>query len=60
MDQSKHLFCPDERWFIMKGTYPMEELEAIDSFIRVYRLLVPSLTAERHLVEIKKNVNCDN
>ncbi|MFW0094906.1 MAG: hypothetical protein AB8Y83_03040 [Coxiella endosymbiont of Haemaphysalis qinghaiensis] len=44
----------------MKGTYPMEELEAIDSFIRVYRLLVPSLTAERHLVEIKKNVNCDN
>ena len=56
MDQSKHLLCSYGRWLIMKGTYPMKELQEINAFIKVYRLLVPSLTAERHLVEIKNNV----
>ena len=59
MDQSQHLLCPRGRWFIMKGAYPTEELGAINPFINVHRLLVPALRAERHLVEIENNCNCD-
>lgn len=61
INQTKHLLCPDGRWFIMKGSYPKEELQIILEPFVVYRLKVPDLNAERHLVEIgnKRNRNAD-
>ena len=60
IDQTKHLLCPFGRWFIMKGSYPKEELQIVSEPSVVYRLKVPGLNAERHLVEIENKCNSAN
>ena len=57
IDQTQHLLCPLGRWFIMKGSYPKEELQIIAQSSVVHRLKVPGLNAERHLVEIENKCN---
>lgn len=58
IDQTQHLLYPVGRWFIMKGIYPKEELQIIAKPSIVYRLNVPGLNAERHLVKIENKCNC--
>ncbi|WP_211923837.1 16S rRNA (guanine(527)-N(7))-methyltransferase RsmG [Coxiella endosymbiont of Amblyomma nuttalli] len=59
VDQTQYLLCPLGRWFIMKGSYPKEELQIIAQPFFVHRLTVPGLNAERHLVEIENKYNCN-
>ncbi|WP_369421274.1 hypothetical protein [Coxiella-like endosymbiont] len=59
VDQSQHFLCSNGRWFIMKGTYPTEELQAIEQLIWVTSLARARFNiSERHLVEIKNSSNC--
>lgn len=53
---TKHLLNDDGRWVAMKGVYPYEELEHIPAsveIVRVDKLEVPMLGAERHMVVMK-------
>lgn len=55
LDKTKHLYCKDGQLLSMKGKYPQEELQQIKKTVMVYKLEVPGLDAERHLVQIKKS-----
>jgi len=50
------LLAPGGRWLAMKGVYPEAEIAALDEIrvVRVVRLDVPGLGAERHLIILDK------
>lgn len=51
----RHLLADDGRFFAMKGTYPEQEIAALDpscEVIAVNSLEVPGLSEQRHLVEL--------
>ena len=53
-----HLVAPDGLWYAMKGVYPEDELAALPpGFVlkESYRLAVPGVDAERHLLIISRN-----
>ena len=52
----RHLLAGNGRFFAMKGTYPEQELAALDpacEVVAVHSLEVPGLSEQRHLVELK-------
>ena len=52
----RHLLAGNGRFFAMKGTYPEQELAALDpacEVVAVHSLEVPGLAEQRHLVELK-------
>ena len=56
INQSAHLLAADGLFLVMKGVYPVTELEALeDTFMveQTHKLVVPGLDAERHLIIIK-------
>jgi 16S rRNA (guanine527-N7)-methyltransferase len=53
---AQHACKPDAIMLAMKGTYPVAELDEIDQaddYIKVERLNVPGVTAERHLAIVR-------
>lgn len=50
---SRHLLSHNGRVLIMKGIYPQEEIEKIKAQVTVYKLAVPGLNEQRHLVCIE-------
>lgn len=51
----RHLVAPGGRFLAMKGTFPEEELAALEPFgavCEVHNIRVPGLDEQRHLVEI--------
>jgi 16S rRNA (guanine527-N7)-methyltransferase len=52
MQASAPLLAPEGCWLFMKGTYPQNELAAIDHPVTVHALTVPGLSAERHVVQV--------
>lgn len=58
VDGSIHLLKPDGFFYAMKGLYPTDEIQQLDSrttVIDCFALHVPGEEAERHLVKIQKN-----
>lgn len=55
MRLTKHVLCPQGRWLLMKGLYPEEELKDLPNPFMVYRLHLPGMDKQRHLVCIE---NC--
>lgn len=54
--QSQHLLKPGGQMLIMKGVYPLTEMQDIPApfkLVEIYPLKVPSWDAERHLVELR-------
>ena len=62
-DNAAHLVADNGRFWAMKGQYPRQEIEELDSEYIVERcqsLRIPETTAERHLVELstsRKNLD---
>lgn len=59
VDGSIHLLKPDGFFYAMKGLYPTDEIQQLDSRTTVvdcFVLHVPGEDAERHLVKIQKTV----
>lgn len=58
VDWCRHLISVEQgRFFALKGQYPEDEISAMPSDIVVvdsYRLEVPTLDGDRHLIELKK------
>ena len=53
----QHLIDDSGRLFALKGLYPHEELEALPaeiSLVDSYKITVPKLAGERHVIELKK------
>ena len=53
---SRHLLAPDGRWLAMKGIWPHDEISRLPddvALVEVYRLRVPGVNGERHLVMIE-------
>ena len=53
---SRHLLAPDGRWLAMKGIWPHDEISRLPddvALVEVYRLQVPGVDGERHLVMIE-------
>lgn len=50
--KTRHLYCKNSYLWAMKGVYPSEELSVISQPYEVYRLEVPNLAEQRHLVRI--------
>lgn len=53
LDKTKHLYCKDGQLLSMKGKYPQEEIKKLRIPLKVHRLQVPKLNAERHLVVLQ-------
>lgn len=51
-NKTRHLVCVGGQLLAMKGKYPQSELDEINAPAVIYRLKVPKLDAERHLVLI--------
>jgi 16S rRNA (guanine527-N7)-methyltransferase len=54
---TEHLCAGDGRLLAMKGQYPVAELDTVPGgwrIVAIHRLRVPSLDAERHLVELMR------
>ena len=54
-DNAAHLLADDGRFWAMKGHYPQQEIEALDSMYTLescQSLQIPDVAAERHLVEL--------
>jgi len=54
--QAHHLCRPDGRFLIMKGAYPLAELDDLPDDFKleaVHKLAVPGLEAERHLLIVR-------
>lgn len=52
---TEHLLAEKGTWWAMKGTYPQEELQALDSkyqLLQTWCLKVPQLHGERHLLQL--------
>ncbi len=52
----RHLLTAQGRFFAMKGVYPEEELAGVAALcdvLNVYRVVVPGLAEQRHLVEMR-------
>lgn len=52
---TEHLLANEGAWWAMKGTYPQEELQALDSkyrLVQTWSLKVPQLDGERHLLQL--------
>lgn len=53
-----HLIAVDQgRFFALKGQYPTEEIDNLPENIKMtesYKIVVPELEGERHLIELKK------
>jgi len=53
-----HLIAVDQgRFFALKGLYPTEEIDNLPENIKMtesYKIVVPQLEGERHLIELKK------
>ncbi|SEI52257.1 16S rRNA (guanine527-N7)-methyltransferase [Allopseudospirillum japonicum] len=52
---TEHLLAEKGTWWAMKGTYPQEELQALDSkyqLLQTCSLQVPQLEGERHLLQL--------
>ncbi len=54
LSQTQHLLCPDGQWFLMKGQYPQEELDAIEVPSSIVAYQVPGLDEQRHLICLRK------
>ncbi len=55
MNKSKHLLKPGGQMLIMKGVYPLTELENVPKFfklVNVHPQKIPHFEDERHLVEL--------
>ena len=58
VDGSIHLLKDEGYFYAMKGVYPQEEIDQLDTRVTVldcFSLYVPGEEGERHLVKIKKN-----
>ena len=58
LEQTQHLLIEDGCWFAMKGTLPTDEMNKIDdkfSVKKTIKLTVPSLNAERHIIQIGRS-----
>jgi len=53
LDKTKHLYRKDGQLLSMKGKHPQKELQQIKKTVMVYKLEIPGLDAERHLVQIR-------
>lgn len=56
--ETMHLVNPDGRWFAMKGRDPTAECISLTEGIKVeniFRLMVPGIEAERHLVVLNRD-----
>jgi 16S rRNA (guanine527-N7)-methyltransferase len=51
--QTRHLCCVGGQILVMKGRYPTAELEKVTQNVKVYKLDVPGLNEQRHLVCIE-------
>lgn len=54
------LLAPAGRWLAMKGRLDENELGSVDSDrfdVRIHRLAVPGLDADRHLIEIQRKMD---
>lgn len=55
---TQHLLADDGCWYAMKGVYPSQELVNLPEYVQivaVHELTVPLLSAQRHLLVMKKN-----
>ncbi len=55
-----HLCAPDGRLLAMKGTDPTHELDALPAGFavsEVHRVVVPGLSAQRHVVELRRTAS---
>ena len=55
MRQVKHVLEPGAQLLIMRGVYPLTELEEIKPpfhLVKVHPLKIPFLDAERHVIEM--------
>lgn len=54
----QHLVAPESgRFFALKGQFPQDEIALLPNHIKMvdsYQILVPKLTGERHVIELKK------
>ena len=58
LEQTEHLLTKDGCWFAMKGILPTDEMNEIDdkfSVQKTIKLTVPSLNAERHIIQIGRS-----
>jgi len=54
----KHLIDENGSFFALKGQYPQEELNQLPdgvSLVKSYKIVVPQLLGERHVIELKKS-----
>ncbi|CAM4453143.1 MAG: Ribosomal RNA small subunit methyltransferase G [Legionellaceae bacterium] len=60
IEYTKHLLAPEGQFLAMKGIYPEEEMQHIIlpyQIIACHTLVIPGLTAKRHLICIKMSQN---
>jgi len=58
VDQTAHLLAEGGQYLIMKGAYPVAEVEAMPAgylLEAIHKLQVPKLDAERHLLVVRAN-----
>lgn len=53
ISNTQHLLCTNGHWYAMKGQLPTAELSGCAQPYQIERLVVPMLSAERHLVTIE-------
>ena len=56
-DWTEHLLAADGQWLAMKGLYPQEEIDDLDSSLKIVdskQVKVPNLDATRYFIYLQK------